>query len=122
MQKALAQGWQREAALLEPQLQYLQAQLTACNQQVCTARLSICAAAALTACVAAAATIHTTEGTSAHLLSVCSHTLGIGMSSFCKLQEPDSCVVAHTCHISAHLAANIVLLHAQTLRKVSCTS
>ena len=37
VQKALAQGWQREAALLEPQLQYLQTQLTACKQQVCTA-------------------------------------------------------------------------------------
>ena len=32
--KALAQGWQREAAVLEPQLHQLQAQLAASQQQV----------------------------------------------------------------------------------------
>ncbi len=34
VQKALAQGWQREVALLEPQLHRLQAQLTANEQLV----------------------------------------------------------------------------------------
>ena len=32
--KALAQGWQREAATLEPQLHQLQAQLAASQKQV----------------------------------------------------------------------------------------
>ncbi len=37
VQQALAQGWQREAALLAPQLHHIQAQLAMHEKQVCAA-------------------------------------------------------------------------------------
>ena len=37
VQEALAQGWQREVALLAPQLHHMQAQLATHEKQVCAA-------------------------------------------------------------------------------------
>jgi len=37
VQQALAQGWQREVALLAPQLHHMQAQLAMHEKQVCAA-------------------------------------------------------------------------------------